>query len=83
MGSFSRMGCVSRVNIGKLYKHKRRFLTMGKQKYPESWQESPPGKAAKPGFGGKDTRIFSGGKAEVGTAHPVGKKAKGISITGE
>jgi hypothetical protein len=29
------------------------------KKYPENWANSPAGKAAKPGIGGKDTRLFS------------------------
>lgn len=53
---------------------------MGK-KYSNNWGESPEGKKQKPGFAGKDTRLFSNqGAQDVSLTH--GGRAKGISLTG-
>lgn len=48
--------------------------------YPANWNQSAAGKRAKPGFGGKDTRMISGGKAE-GISLADGSAAPGISVT--
>jgi len=48
------------------------------QNYPDNWRNSPAGKAAKPGFEGKDTRIFSGeGAPGISIAH--GGKVEGLN----
>ena len=48
------------------------------EKFPRNWAESPAGRATKPGFGGKDTRIFSGDTPDMsGGISPYKKPMKG------
>lgn len=51
------------------------MVIMGK-KYPENWQESPAAKGVKPGIGGEDTRLFTGGNASIGGINPHAPKSK-------